>query len=132
MTLIEVIIVIAIIALIMSAVSFQLVRKWTEVQIEATKQEILTTRSALMDYVMRHGDQCPESLEELVEDEIVDTEPLDAWGEPLLFRCPAEKGRGVADIWSKGPDGEDGTADDICSWNIKKNRRRKRRRRAPS
>ncbi len=126
MTLIEVMIVIAILGLIMGAVGFQLWRNWKEAQIETTKQEVLTTKSAITGYRLHHRD-CPTTLDELVEKGILEDEPLDAWGEPLLFRCPAEMGRGTADIWSVGPDGQEGTEDDICSWKIKRKRRAKKK-----
>ncbi len=39
----------------------------------------------------------------------------DPWGEPYQYRCPGADGRAF-DLWSKGPDKEDGTDDDITSW----------------
>jgi hypothetical protein len=42
--------------------------------------------------------------------------PKDPWGNDYQYACPAERGSGEFDIWSWGPDGEDNTEDDICSW----------------
>ncbi|MCS7238028.1 MAG: type II secretion system major pseudopilin GspG [Thermoguttaceae bacterium] len=43
--------------------------------------------------------------------------PLDPWGNPYQYRYPPERGTtDFPDIWSYGPDGQDNTEDDICSW----------------
>lgn len=43
--------------------------------------------------------------------------PLDPWGNPYQYRYPPERGTtDFPDIWSFGPDGQDNTEDDICSW----------------
>ena len=43
--------------------------------------------------------------------------PKDPWGNDYQYAYPPTSGHGDApDIWSFGPDGEDGTEDDICSW----------------
>ncbi len=41
----------------------------------------------------------------------------DAWGNPLQFRCPGTHNPAAYDLWSQGPDGTDGTDDDITNWN---------------
>lgn len=43
--------------------------------------------------------------------------PKDPWGNDYQYAYPPERGAGKEpDIWSWGPDGEDNTEDDICSW----------------
>jgi general secretion pathway protein G len=42
--------------------------------------------------------------------------PLDPWGEPYVYRYPGVNNRGSYDIFSKGPDRIEGTADDIGNW----------------
>lgn len=39
--------------------------------------------------------------------------PPDAWNQPFVYRCPSTTGQPLYDIYSIGPDGQDGTADDI-------------------
>ena len=41
---------------------------------------------------------------------------LDAWGRPMRYRCPGRHNPDGYDLWSVGPDGIDGTADDITNW----------------
>ena len=44
--------------------------------------------------------------------------PKDPWGNDYQYAYPPERGSGdYPDIWSLGPDREDNTEDDICSWN---------------
>ena len=42
--------------------------------------------------------------------------PLDPWGEPYQYRYPGTKNTGSYDIFSKGPDKQPDTADDIGNW----------------
>ena len=41
---------------------------------------------------------------------------IDPWGNPYQYRYPGIHNKNSYDIWSKGPDGKDGTADDIGNW----------------
>ena len=41
---------------------------------------------------------------------------LDPWGNPYQYRFPGTHNTDGYDVWSKGPDGQDGTADDIGNW----------------
>jgi len=42
--------------------------------------------------------------------------PLDPWGEAYVYRYPGVKNKTGYDIFSKGPDHVEGTADDIGNW----------------
>lgn len=42
--------------------------------------------------------------------------PLDPWGEPYQYASPGPKSKSPYDVWSKGPDKQSGTADDIGNW----------------
>lgn len=41
---------------------------------------------------------------------------LDPWGNPYHYRRPGQKDKGGFDVFSAGPDGQAGTADDIGNW----------------
>ncbi len=46
-----------------------------------------------------------------------DSIPKDPWGNAYQYEYPPTHGQGeYPDIWSLGPDGQDGTEDDIVSW----------------
>lgn len=42
--------------------------------------------------------------------------PLDPWGNPYRYENPGKHQADWPDIWSYGPDGMDGTDDDIGNW----------------
>lgn len=42
--------------------------------------------------------------------------PTDPWGEPYQYAYPGTKNKGMYDVWSKGPDKQSGTDDDIGNW----------------
>jgi len=42
--------------------------------------------------------------------------PKDPWGAPYIYRCPGQHNTNGYDLFSCGPDGQEGTADDIDNW----------------
>jgi general secretion pathway protein G len=52
--------------------------------------------------------------------------PNDPWGNPYNYRSPTQhavESSTCFDVWSNGPDGEEGTADDIQNWALDKDRK---------
>ena len=45
-----------------------------------------------------------------------DSVSKDPWGNPYQYCCPGVHNKNGYDIWSMGPDGVDGTDDDIGNW----------------
>jgi general secretion pathway protein G len=46
--------------------------------------------------------------------------PLDPWGNPYQYAAPGKYNTDGYDIWSYGPDGVNGTEDDIGNWEGKR------------
>ena len=46
----------------------------------------------------------------------IEKEALDPWGNPYEYESPGTRSAAGYDLWSVGPDGEDGTDDDITNW----------------
>ena len=42
--------------------------------------------------------------------------PKDPWGQEYKYRIPAQNSKDDYDVWSIGPDGKDGTEDDLGNW----------------
>jgi general secretion pathway protein G len=43
--------------------------------------------------------------------------PLDPWGNEYMYEYPGKnQEQDLPDIWSMGPDRQDGTDDDVCNW----------------
>jgi general secretion pathway protein G len=118
MTLVEIMVVVAIIGMIMGAVAVGAFGALEKAKVKNTKVIIHTVGEALVHYATDNTDSCPKSLNDLVAQKYLTKEPKDDWGQPLIFVCPGQHNTDGADISSKGKDKQEGTADDIKSWDL--------------
>ena len=118
MTLVEIMVVVAIIGMIMGAVAVGAMAQLSKAKVKNTKIIIHTVQEALIHYATDNTDNCPKSLDDLVAQKYLTKKPIDEWGQPLVFTCPGTHNTDGADIASKGPDKQEGTSDDIQSWNM--------------
>ncbi|HEX8950241.1 MAG TPA: type II secretion system protein GspG [Polyangia bacterium] len=116
MTLVEIMVVVAIIGMIMGAVAVGAMSQLEKAKVKNTKMIIHNVQEALVHYATDNTDSCPKGLGELVTQKYLNKDPKDDWGQPLMYVCPSTHGGDSADVWSKGKDKQDGTADDIRSW----------------
>ena len=67
----------------------------------------------------------PKSLQDLLQQprnaenwrgSYLDQTLLDPWGNPYLYQFPGKHNPTGYDLWSAGPDGKSGNADDIGNW----------------
>src|SRR4051794_31523120 len=81
-----------------------------------------TTKLAVMELVeaareaMGDDPACP-TVARLVARQFLRKPPRDAWGTPLVIRCPSPHGDPF-DVISFGPDTKPDTGDDIVSWQL--------------
>jgi hypothetical protein len=120
MTLLEIMIVLAIIALVMGLlVGPKVMKLFGESRVETTKIKLKKYAfEAYPSWSTTHPDkQCPEKLSDLNE-YMNNDDSNDSWGKPLTMLCgtnlPAGA-RGLA-VMSMGEDGKEGTPDDLKSW----------------
>ena len=127
-TLMEVLLVVAILGVIASLVVPQLAGRQEQASVDASRLSATGIEQALRLYALDHGGKLPsaaEGLQVLVEPvkqdprwrgPYLDTLPVDAWGQPFQFEVVAQRGgRGTAVIRSVGPDGLANTDDDITN-----------------
>jgi hypothetical protein len=71
---------------------------------------------ASLQWTRQHGAPCPPNLRAL-NDYMNNKDIRDPWDRDYKMRCDAlpAGARGIA-VWSRGPDGVNGTADDVRSW----------------
>ena len=63
------------------------------------------------------GAGCPKGIEELIsEGELSKNDGKDPWGTAYGYRCPGTQDPEGVDVWSLGPDKQEGNTDDIRSW----------------
>ena len=109
-TLVEILIVLAIVGLIAGSVAAFAVPKFKEASINTTRQAEMQAQPIADKWHAEHPDECPtvEKLKTLRE-----LSPTfnsnDAWGKPFKFDCSGED----VVMYSSGPDGKEGTEDDI-------------------
>ena len=133
-TLLEILIVIAIIMVVAAMAVPQLMSQNRQALINATNIKVKDSMKALQFYATQHNTRYPEGGQEiwsqLMQPEqlqdgrtlepYIKEQPEDAWGNVLYYQYPNEKYDAINEpaIWSAGPDGKDdgGANDDIVSW----------------
>ncbi len=118
MTLIEIMVVVAIIGLLMGTVGVVAFQRFQKAKLTNAKQIVTNVKQALVHYAMDNQEPCPRELKELKEQKLINKDPKDPWGKELLYKCPGEHDTESADVSSMGPDRKEGTEDDIHSWEI--------------
>jgi general secretion pathway protein G len=128
-TIIEVMIVIAIILALSGLVGFALLGRRKEATKDLTSVDLRTLRNAIKMFELDF-DRVPseeEGLAILWNKNALTTEeeqarwkgylespmPLDRWGSPWGYRAESDTREGGYDLWSYGPDKEDGSEDDV-------------------
>jgi general secretion pathway protein G len=115
MTLIEILVVLAIIGLIVGGVSVVAFNAFGESKIKQGYNDVINVQKACEQYMLQKNDKCPKSLQDLKAAGVVSRVQKDPWGEDFIITCPGEHGNAV-DVQSYGPDKKQGGGDDIVSW----------------
>ena len=118
MTLIEIMVVIAIIGLVMGAVAVGVIPQLEKARCKTAWAETQTIGEAIASYQTDNAGECPKSLDELVSGKFLKNAPIDPWNQPFNFKCPGDKLTDGADIWSNGRNkqNESGSGDDVGAW----------------
>ena len=123
-TLIEIMIVVAIIAILGALVVPNFMGSLQESRAKAAGIEINNLQTALLQYNMRYGSYptTEEGLQKLLDEKIIQSKKdalLDPWGNPYQYRYPGQNDFDTPEIWSYGADGREGGEGnnaDIKSW----------------
>ncbi len=117
MTLIEIMIVLAIIALIMGTIGASVFGAWKRGQVKTAKIAVTEIASAAQQYMMDNSNNCPGSIDDIVAKGFLKKKAYkDPWNKEFLFKCPGVGDPDGVDISSGGPNKTEGDADDIKSW----------------
>jgi type II secretion system protein G len=118
MTLLEIMIVLAIIGTLMAfLIGPRIYNSFKHSQIDNTKILLNQYNQAIIEWKTRNPQaDCPPTLDELFAQKFVNAKPVDTWGQPLIYRCPGNASGEGYDLMSKGPDRQEGSADDIKGW----------------
>jgi general secretion pathway protein G len=129
-TLVEILLVVVILAMIAAFAVPSLLGTQEQAQIDLASSSVKDFERHLKLYRLNNGaypssEQGLKALVEKPEGEpvpkkwsaILEELSPDPWGNEFKYSFPGEKnGEKKPDIWSTGPDGQDGTEDDIGNW----------------
>ncbi len=128
-TLIEVLVVLIILGIIAAIIVPRITGRVDEAKIEATKIQLRAIKDALEQYKLDNGmyPTTEQGLKALVEKptippepprwkQYLDKVPKDAWGRDFIYISPGVNR--PYELKSVGPDGQEGTEDDISVWDI--------------
>jgi len=126
-TLLEVLLVLAILGVIAAMVVPNLLGRQQEAYVKATRTSISGLEGAVKLYASEHDGQFPESIEKMMTPEAdqvtgkqhpayLEKIPMDAWKKPLQYQYTNDGSLSKPKIWSFGPDGQDGSPDDVTNW----------------
>jgi general secretion pathway protein G len=130
-TLLEILVVLAIIGLLAGLAITNVDKIFGGAQVQTTQLQVRDSmKTPLTSYKIHMGDfpSSAEGLQALVTAPANRADrwhgpyleparvPLDHWGEPLQYQYPGQRNKTGYDLWSKGPDKQTGTADDIGNW----------------
>ena len=116
-TLVELLLVVTILGILAAVVIPNIMGHDKTARVNATRTSITAIEQAVQIFAMQHNGKLPDSLEELTAG--TDDAPgllkegalNDSWGSPFAFAKTGKKFK----ITSAGPDGEQGTEDDITN-----------------
>ena len=129
-TLIEIVVVLTIIGILAGSGTFMIMGYIKDTKMEKANIDVSDRlATALVSYARGNNFNYPsteEGIAALVERPEGHTgrwrqyaqpkDVLDPWGNQYEYKKPAEKSGMEYDLWSIGPDGQDGTDDDIGNW----------------
>lgn len=116
MTLLEIMVVIAIIGIVATAIGVGVVGYLNKAKISACRSQINNISNAVTMFAL-DGDY-PESLANLTEGAgapLKEKQLKDPWGQEFVYNYPAQDNDREFDLCSKGADRREGTEDDLCN-----------------
>lgn len=129
-TLIELLLVLVILGILAALVLPRIVNRGPEAKITAAKTDIGNISTALNNFALDCGrfPTTEEGLQALIEQPPSakgwaggpylekSVLPVDPWGHPYLYRSPGQHNVKGFDLYSWGPDEQEGNGDDIDNW----------------
>ncbi len=128
-TLIELLLVLAILGILAAIVVPKFSGRTEQARRTAAEAQIATFGTALDSYEVDMGayPQGKEGLQQLIEEPrdnknwkgpyLKGEIPKDPWGQPYVYECPGRRNNSKSyDLASIGPDGREGTEDDVANW----------------
>ena len=115
-TLLEVMIVLALIGLIAGTIGVGVFKQYQKGQVRTAKINVKEIGDAITQYMIENNNECPKGMADLEAKKNIRKAFKDPWGKDFIIKCPGTNDTDGADVISTGPDKQEGTTDDIKSW----------------
>ena len=122
MSLLEIMVVITLIGLVTATVGVAVMNQLEKGQIDTTRGQAYEIGKSIELYKLQQGayPTTAQGLQALVNPPkgkaLMDKVPQDPWGNEFIYVIPGQKNPSKFDVRSKGPDGQEGTEDDVGNW----------------
>jgi general secretion pathway protein G len=113
MTMLEIMIVLAIIGLVMSVVGVGVFQSFKKAQKKIAQVAVNEIAQKTVQYMTDNNNECPKTVDDLVAQKYMPKKQKDPWNHDFILRCPGTVNVDGIDVVSLGPDGKEGTEDDI-------------------
>lgn len=113
MTMLEIMIVLALIGLVMSAVGVGVFAQFKKGQRKVAQAQVNDIAGKIIQFMADNTNECPKGMDDLVAQKYLPKKQKDPWNRDLVIRCPGTVNTDGVDVISFGPDGQEGTADDV-------------------
>jgi general secretion pathway protein G len=113
MTMLEIMIVLAIIGLVMATVGVGVYSSWKRAQVKIARVAVNEIAQKTIQYMTDNSNECPKTIDDLVAQKYMPKKQKDPWNRDYILRCPGTVNTDGIDVISLGPDGQEGTADDV-------------------
>jgi len=113
MTMLEIMIVLAIIGLVMSVVGVGVFQQFKKAQKKVAQVAVNEIAAKTIQFMTDNNNECPKTVDDLVAQKYMPKKQKDPWNHDFILRCPGTVNTDGIDVVSLGPDGQEGTPDDI-------------------
>jgi len=113
MTMLEIMIVLAIIGLVMSVVGVGVFQQFKKAQKKVAQVAVNEIAAKTIQFMTDNNNECPKTVDDLVAQKYMPKKQKDPWNHDFILRCPGTVNTDGIDVVSFGPDGQEGTPDDI-------------------
>ena len=115
MTLLEILIVLALLGLVMGTIGFAVNNQRKKGQLQTAKIAANQIAQACIQYMLENSNNCPTSMQDLVTNKNLPKPQKDPWGTEFTIKCPGSQDSDGAEVISAGPDRQAGSEDDVKS-----------------
>jgi general secretion pathway protein G len=122
MTLIEILVVVAILGMLATAVTVAVLDQFEDAKGERARMDIAAVTQGLSAYYIKMGKYptTGDGLSSLVSppkgSPLLSELPTDPWENEYNYAYPGTRNAKGFDLWSSGKDGQSGTEDDVGNW----------------